>query len=433
MASIRSLREIIDKIRLELYNERAGMKATGYEINWHPAHRKTHDFGGKQYTFAEMKRFGIDAKLNEPNCRHVKFPVVVGVTPPKYSEAELRRLRESEKELHEWNGRKYTLYELAQKLRGYEREIEKSGKLAASRELFGDAAAVREIEARLSAQREKAEALAGLVRSVQGRHIIEGTRIEEHDDFLVLDFIRSPFDAREAMARQEETRRSTIQSPVAVAELTIDISLSLMNTYLVDGRMLSFTALDWFAANGEQTSLGQFAAGPNGQNFNRHDTKILGMVNYINLKFGTNVDANIIKAMMYIESKIGYFQGSEWANGSVDVMQVLDPGNFAIYRLAATDGTGQTFGVGRTGKNYDPNEGRRYIPSDGYGLFQSIFLDGQYDNRYTTINMSILGGILWYLVKGSCPIRYNGGGDPRYAEKMDTAFREMGLTYDWRR
>ena len=53
----------------------------------------------------------------------------------------------------------------------------------------------------------------------------------------------------------------------------------------------------------------------------------------------------------------------EGANGSVDVMQVLGPGNYAVYRLAATNGR----------LKFGPSEEGKYIPSSGYGLFKSLF------------------------------------------------------------
>ena len=99
------------------------VKATGYEISWHPGHRPTHTFGGRQYTFEQMERQGINKMLQDYNCRHWKFPVMLGNTKPKYSAKELARLEAAEKVKYKWNGKEYALYELTQKMRQLEREV----------------------------------------------------------------------------------------------------------------------------------------------------------------------------------------------------------------------------------------------------------------------------------------------------------------------
>jgi len=43
------------------------------------------------------------------------------------------------------------------------------------------------------------------------------------------------------------------------------------------------------------------------------------------------------------------------------------------------------------------------------------------------LNQIDIGGILWYLVKGSDPVRYNGGGDKDYGEKINKALENMGI------
>jgi len=98
-------------------------RITGYEISWHAGHRPEHTFGGRQFTFEEMETQGIADMLDEPNCRHRKFPVIVGVTPPQYSEAELARFAELEQVKHEYRGKEYTLYELRQRLNRYIKKL----------------------------------------------------------------------------------------------------------------------------------------------------------------------------------------------------------------------------------------------------------------------------------------------------------------------
>jgi RHS repeat-associated protein len=151
-----------------------------------------------------------------------------------------------------------------------------------------------------------------------------------------------------------------------------------------------------------------------GYNYNAYDQQILGLVNFVNERFGSNVDAKIIKAMMMTESKIG---SDSRNNGLKDVMQSLDLGNPAIKRLAAigNPGSGQ-------GADYDPNEGINFIPSDGYGLFKQMYPNGIYDNSKATVEMSIIGGIIWYLHYDYNLVQYNGKGDQNYLEKVTGFF-----------
>jgi hypothetical protein len=139
------------------------------------------------------------------------------------------------------------------------------------------------------------------------------------------------------------------------------------------------------------------------------------MVNYVNEKFGSSVDPNVIKAMMYVESKIGYYPGTARANGSFDVMQCLRPNVHAVYRLAARNGE----------KPFDPNEARKYIPADGYGLFQKLFPDGKYNNSAATVEMSILGGTIWLAYKNYKPADYGSGTG--YGIEVDDALNLMGV------
>lgn len=138
--------------------------------------------------------------------------------------------------------------------------------------------------------------------------------------------------------------------------------------------------------------------------------QILGFTNYWNYKLGTDIDANVIKAMAYVETKIGYFQGSASANGSIDIMQVLDGRNPAIQRLAAEG-------------NFDPNEGS--MPKDGYIVFKRLFPNGKYDNSAANVEMSVAAGVRWFIHNSGSVERYNGGGDGAYAGKVTDALKLM--------
>lgn len=74
------------------------------------------------------------------------------------------------------------------------------------------------------------------------------------------------------------------------------------------------------------------------RNYQRYDSWIIGWSKYYNLKYGTQINPNIIKAMMYKESKIGYDKStSPNANISRDVLQALDVRNPNIYEYVKID------------------------------------------------------------------------------------------------
>ena len=114
--------------------------------------------------------------------------------------------------------------------------------------------------------------------------------------------------------------------------------------------------------------------------------------------------------MARVESQMGYISGFASANGSIDIMQVLDARNPAIQRLAAE------------GK-FDPNEGK--MPKDGYLLFKQLYPSGNYNNSNATPTMSFAAGIRWFIHKSSDPAKYNGGGDPDYVKKVTGYLGQM--------
>lgn len=183
-------------------------------------------------------------------------------------------------------------------------------------------------------------------------------------------------------------------------------------------------SLQYASEHGNRTDIGSLSSRNNemGKNdirdYDRYDTEILAWTNYWNetlkdeYKF-VRISPETVKAMMYTESKLGYYHGSDTLNGSVDVMQVLDDRNPAIHRLAAEGA-------------FDENEGASYgLPRSGYGLLKKLYPNGVYDNSNATVNMSISAGIRWLGYKQALKsseslgvIAYNGGGDPGYWTKI---------------
>jgi hypothetical protein len=115
-----------------------------------------------------MESLGIDRMLDEPSCRHYKIPVIVGVTEPKYSAAELERLKAAEKVKHEYNGGRYTLYELGQLLARLEREFKEQEREVAAYKALGDKAKLAEERTKVEQRAAQSKALAEFIEKLTG-------------------------------------------------------------------------------------------------------------------------------------------------------------------------------------------------------------------------------------------------------------------------
>ncbi len=202
------------------------------------------------------------------------------------------------------------------------------------------------------------------------------------------------------------------------------VMLYYLYGYIDESSEVFGKAIDWWAANGRQMALAKFDYDeltnvPGFENINngsydldRYDKIILAMTNFVNELFGTDIDGNDIKALIAVETKMGYYHRNDYVNGSVDIMQSLTKDNYAIQRLAAR-------GI------YDPNEAIDFIPKSGYGLFQRLYPDGNYDRQFATVEMSVLGGIIWFLQYECNFAKYNGKGDPAYINKINGTLKAM--------
>ena len=95
----------------------------GMEISWHMGPRPSHRWvGGIQVSLAKYKR-KVKPVLEEYNCYHRAYPIIVGVSPPTYSKRELAAMNAKNDELHEYNGEMYDAYAAQQKQRRLETRI----------------------------------------------------------------------------------------------------------------------------------------------------------------------------------------------------------------------------------------------------------------------------------------------------------------------
>lgn len=117
------------------YDEHIGKElgCDGFEVDAHSGCRPSHEFmQGKMYSYKGRKVIdGIVyedgsealARLKDYGCLHFKIDVILGVSVPRYSAAELERIHKETTELIEYDGKEKTLYEWKQTQRRFERAV----------------------------------------------------------------------------------------------------------------------------------------------------------------------------------------------------------------------------------------------------------------------------------------------------------------------
>ncbi len=109
--------------------------ADGYEISYHSNPRPSHvEMGGRQYAIGRARTingvhypsFEKEAEpfLNEPNCLHFKFSILLGISQPAHDKDQLEQFKANDKKTFEFEGKKYTGYEGTQ----LQRRIENAAK-----------------------------------------------------------------------------------------------------------------------------------------------------------------------------------------------------------------------------------------------------------------------------------------------------------------
>lgn len=102
------------------------MGADGWELSAHANSAPDHEpIQGKQYSDTGYKALNdsLVRRIGTLNCGHAAFPIILGVSRPQYTEAELRKFREDNAAGIDYQGRHYTGYEATQMQRKVERTI----------------------------------------------------------------------------------------------------------------------------------------------------------------------------------------------------------------------------------------------------------------------------------------------------------------------
>lgn len=102
------------------------------------------DYKGKKFTL-DHDGNGNYRPISEMNCYHYIFSIILGVSQPEYNEEELQKILDENNKGAEIDGKHYTLYEISQLCRQFERKIREQkdiqilGKSSNNLELISDA------------------------------------------------------------------------------------------------------------------------------------------------------------------------------------------------------------------------------------------------------------------------------------------------------
>lgn len=112
--------------------------ADGWEISAHAASAPDHEpIQGRQYSDAEYEALNnsLKRRIGTLNCGHNAFPIIIGVSEPQYSRADLEKFRSENEKGVSYEGRTFkTVYEATQ----YQRRIERSIRAQKRRVMIAD-------------------------------------------------------------------------------------------------------------------------------------------------------------------------------------------------------------------------------------------------------------------------------------------------------
>jgi hypothetical protein len=149
------------------YNTMIGeeLGCDGIEVDFHSNPRPSHEFmQGKQYVLGKARTInGIHfesadealERLQDYGCLHYKTPIICGVSEPRYSPEELKRLNEQNAKRYTIDGKEYSGYEVTQMQRRLESSVRNEKTTRDLAKASGDNALVKRCNERIKAYQGK--------------------------------------------------------------------------------------------------------------------------------------------------------------------------------------------------------------------------------------------------------------------------------------
>ncbi len=118
-AVMTSVSQVTQKISEQNAKE---LGADGWEISAHAGARPSHAiYQGRQYPASQYESI-VRPLIEDYNCQHSAFPIIIGISEPVYTEEELKSI---DPPPFTYAGRTYTAYEAQQQMRKMERAMRK--------------------------------------------------------------------------------------------------------------------------------------------------------------------------------------------------------------------------------------------------------------------------------------------------------------------
>ena len=149
------------------YNTMIGeeLGCDGYEVDWHSNPRPSHEFmQGKQFVVGKARTINgvhfdsfdeAEERLQDYGCLHYKTPIICGISEPRYSPEELKRLNEQNDKRYTIDGKEYSGYEVTQMQRRLETAVRNEKTTKDLAKASGDNALVKRCNERIKALQGK--------------------------------------------------------------------------------------------------------------------------------------------------------------------------------------------------------------------------------------------------------------------------------------
>ena len=152
-----------------IYDE---LGCSGYEVDWHSNPRPSHEFmQGKQFVVGKARTINgvhfdsfdeANERLQDYGCLHYKTPIICGVSEPRYSPEELKRLNEQNAKTYNINGKDVSGYEAQQMMRRVETAIREQKSIKQTAQASGDKALVKQCNDKIKAYKGKYEEITNI-------------------------------------------------------------------------------------------------------------------------------------------------------------------------------------------------------------------------------------------------------------------------------
>ena len=212
--------------------------ADGVEISAHATCAEDHlPYQGRQFSRKEFDRLQVMLKrpIGQWNCRHVAIPIILGVSEPAYSEAELEQFRANSREQITIDGVTKTRYEWTQEQRRIETAIRERKNVANLAKASGDDVLRREAQAhinQLDAAYAKISDKAGLYER-RDRMSVAGFRRVKTDANLT-------FIAKDARIKASSGLPKVLKGlPDEPVKATADVSFDIIKGIIPKGAIAS--------------------------------------------------------------------------------------------------------------------------------------------------------------------------------------------------